>query len=457
MKSETRYDVKTAIPMIMIVFISSATMIGSFNIIAPQLAADFHIEASITSLLGMIAMLALGVASVIYATLSDYVSIKKLMLAGILLLNLGALLSLLAGSQNYSLLLASTAVMIGGGTCGSGLFIITATRYLPEEEHSKYFGFNAACVNASFALGILLGGFFATYIGWKFLFMVPLVSLLTIPSLMRNLPDKSEQKKGKLDLTGLGLLALFTLLISIYLNIGGLIYLVGSALTMVLFFLHITICKSAFISIHFFKNRNYIIAVLLAGLALGIQSAFSFLFSYMAQTVHEIPLNQVSLIILPSYVIAIISGANSGKIVNRLGAVKTLCAMTAFLIAVLGLCAVTLDKSPFVLGIFCCLFAGGCSMIYAPFMTIVVSTLKPSEIGAGIGFFNLMTSIGPSILIVLTGKMMSMKIMTRPLPIVTGTASLYANILFVLATMYFVILCVLLLMKNNYHFEKGES
>lgn len=68
-----------------------------------------------------------------------------------------------------------------------------------------------------------------------------------------------------------------------------------------------------------------------------------------------------------------------------------------------------------------------------------------------------MTSIGPSILIVLTGKMMSMKIMTRPLPIVTGTASLYANILFVLAMMYFVILCVLLLMKNNYHFEKGES
>ena len=96
-------------------------------------------------------------------------------------------------------------------------------------------------------------------------------------------------------------------------------------------------------------------------------------------------------------------------------------------------------------------------MIYAPFMKIVVSTLKPSEIGAGIGFFNLMTSIGPSILIVLTGKMMSMKIMTRPLPIVTGTASLYANILFVLAMMYFVILCVLLLMKNNYHFEKGES
>ena len=47
----------------------------------------------------------------------------------------------------------------------------------------------------------------------------------------------------------------------------------------------------------------------------------------MAQTVHEIPLNQVSLIILPSYIIAIISGANSGKIVNRLGAVKTLCAM----------------------------------------------------------------------------------------------------------------------------------
>ena len=49
--------VKKAIPMIMLVFISSATMINVFNIIAPRLTVDFGIDSSTVSLLSMIAML----------------------------------------------------------------------------------------------------------------------------------------------------------------------------------------------------------------------------------------------------------------------------------------------------------------------------------------------------------------------------------------------------------------
>ena len=64
--------------------------------------------------------------------------------------------------------------MIAGGTCGSGLMIITVTRYIREEEHARYYGFNTACVSISQALGVLLGGFFATFIGWRFGLLIPL-------------------------------------------------------------------------------------------------------------------------------------------------------------------------------------------------------------------------------------------------------------------------------------------
>lgn len=350
MKTETSQDIRKAIPMIMIVFVLSATMLGSFNIIAPQLTIDFGIDTSTASLLSMVGMLMLGVASVVYSTLSDYISIKKLILGGILLLNIGALLSLVASGKNYYLLLASVSVMIGGGTCGSGLFIITVTRYLPKKEHTKYFGFNSACVNTSYALGVLLGGILATYMGWKFLFVVPLISLLTLPTLMKNLPNEIINEKGKLDLIGLGLLTFFTLLLSIYFNVGKSMYLIGSMVILALFFIYIAKCKNAFINIKFFQNKNYIIAVLLVGCALGIQSAFSFLFPFMAQTIYQIPLSQVSYIILPSYIIAVLVGMNSGKIIDRMGNFRTLFVTITFLITTLLLCAFTLDMNIWMLG-----------------------------------------------------------------------------------------------------------
>ena len=71
-------NVKRVIPMIMLVFISSATMISVINIISPQLTVDFGISPTTVSLLSMTVMLMMGVASVAYSTLSDYLSIRRL-------------------------------------------------------------------------------------------------------------------------------------------------------------------------------------------------------------------------------------------------------------------------------------------------------------------------------------------------------------------------------------------
>ena len=76
-------NVKRVIPMIMLVFISSATMISVINIISPQLTVDFGISPTTVSLLSMTVMLMMGVASVAYSTLSDYLSIRRLMLFGV--------------------------------------------------------------------------------------------------------------------------------------------------------------------------------------------------------------------------------------------------------------------------------------------------------------------------------------------------------------------------------------
>lgn len=432
-------NVKKVVPMIMLVFISSATMISVINIIAPQLTVDFGISPTTVSLLSMIAMLMMGVASVAYSTLSDFISIRRLMIFGVCLLNVGAVVGFLAAGRNFYLLLGAVAVMITGGTCGSGLMIITVTRYVQESEHAKYYGFNTACVSMSQASGILLGGFFATYVGWKFAFLIPLVSLAALPWIIRYIPDEKRQKEGRLDLAGLMLLVGFTFMISMYFNMGSLVYLMVSLVLLAVFFIYISKNSRAFIHIDFFRNKNYVTAILLVALTFGIQNAFAFLFPFMAQGIYEAALDKVSLILLPSYLFAAVIAMNSGRIVKRFKSFRTLCGalVIAFFSLILG--ALGADKGVVVLAGCACLFAGGFSLVYAPFMKMVIATLEPDQVGVGIGFFNLMTSIGPSILITLTGKMMSSGRFTHSLGLVKGNAVLYSNILLVfMAVLLFV-------------------
>ncbi len=125
-------NVKRVIPMIMLVFISSATMISVINIISPQLTVDFGISPTTVSLLSMTVMLMMGVASVAYSTLSDYLSIRRLMLFGVCLMDVGAVMGFLAAGRSFYMLLAASALMITGGTCGSGLMIILVSRYIGD-------------------------------------------------------------------------------------------------------------------------------------------------------------------------------------------------------------------------------------------------------------------------------------------------------------------------------------
>ena len=118
--------------------------------------------------------------------------------------------------------------------------------------------------------------------------------------------------------------------------------------------------------------------------------------------------------------------------------------------AALAFGALGTDRGVLALGICACLFAGGFALVYAPFMEIVISTLAPEQVGVGIGFFNLMTSIGPSLLITLTGRMMSARGLAEGPSLAKGNAGLYSNILLVFVAVLLVVFIILRMKKNDY-------
>lgn len=170
--------VQKAMPMIMLAFILAGDLQEAFNVCAPIITKDLQISSSDVSMISAVAMLTMGVAYIVYTALSDYMSIKKLLIAGTVISAVGSVAGIFF-SHSFLAVVVCRAIQMAGGTSASALLILTATRYLDEKVRMKYYGYNTACFSGGQLLGIFLGGLFATYIGWRFLFLIPVFSLIT--------------------------------------------------------------------------------------------------------------------------------------------------------------------------------------------------------------------------------------------------------------------------------------
>lgn len=427
-----KHEVQKAMPMIMLAFILAGSLQEAFNVCAPVITKDFGITSSEVSLIAAVAMLTMGVAYVVYTALSDFMSIKKLLVVGIGISAAGSVAGMLF-SNSFLAVVVFRAIQMAGGTCASALLILTASRYLDEHIRMKYYGFNTACFSGGQLLGILLGGIFATYIGWKYLFIVPAISLVSIPFIIKYLPEDSKEEKTKIDFLGIFMMAALALLVSLYFNVMDVRLLIACAVTAVVFLVYISKYKDAFITIEFFKNWKFMLVILVVLITYSTQGSYSFLFSFMASNVHGIDPSKISMILLPSYAVSMVIGIMGSKITQKIGVTKTLCTALGSMAAGLLLGSFFLDKSAALLVVMSCLFNGGFSILYTPIMTLVINSLPERMRGTGLGFFNLCIKITSSTGIVITGKLLTIKALQGGAVVksMAAAGAVYSNILLI--------------------------
>lgn len=383
MKMENK--VQKAMPMIMFAFVLAGSLQEAFNICAPIIAGDFAVTSSEVSLISAVAMLTMGVAYIVYTALSDFISVKKLLIAGILIQVTGSVAGMLF-SNSFLAVIIFRAIQMAGGTCSSALLILTATKYLEEHVRMKYYGYNTACFSGGQLLGILIGGIFATYLEWKYLFIIPAFSVFIIPFIIKYLPEDSKERTRKIDFLGIFIMAALALFISLFFNTMNTQILFVSGIIAAIFLIYISKNKNAFITIEFFKNWKYLLVILVVIITYLTQGSYSFLFAFLASKVHGIEPSKISMILLPSYVVSMVIGILGSKITKKIGITKTL--VTALGSMGLGLVmgSIFLDKSIIVLILMSCLFNGGFAILYTPIMTLVINSLPEKMRGTGLGF-----------------------------------------------------------------------
>lgn len=376
--------------------IFSLVIDNSFKIISPDLVKFFGVSASTVSWQVTLSGLVIGMGAIIYASLSDSISIRNLLTVGISLICIGSLLGYLVHT-NYWLVVVARVIQSAGLGATETLYLIFVTKYLSPTQQKKFMGFSTSSFQIATVIGTLTGGFIATYLEWQHLFLIPLLTVFLIPILWRYLPNESS---GHNHIDVIGLLLVGAVSTSILLCISSFSWLVFFSLLglVALFAFYLTKNQKAFISIDFFKNKIFIAVLATGFIVYTTYSAYALnTLSFLLTDLYHVQLANVSLMFIPACIGAAIVGALSGQI-SQLWSSKKCVYVALGLIIVSIFISMFIMKLPIILFnvlliIFSCCYA----LMYAPLIDTGLQDMPKNTSGTALGFYNLSINVATAI------------------------------------------------------------
>ncbi|MCP8614535.1 MFS transporter [Bifidobacterium asteroides] len=386
-------SVKRALPALLAIFLLGTLMIQAFNLVFQNVGDSLGMSAN-ASLISTLPGIVLGVVCMLYGTLCDYISPRKMTIFGVGALIIGSLLGFL-GSSNFWAVLIARMIQTAGGQVAGSVFLVMAMKYLSDKERALYLGIFNAVYYASSAVGVFAGGLI-TSIDWRYLFLVPLISIFLIPPVLKHTPDTGI-KGERIDVFGIALFALIAGIVAVYFSFPATWMLGVLAALILIFAVYVWKGANPFLSRGFVTNGAYM-AVLLA---LFVFYFFNFacvpIYNVIGEQIYGISLSQVSLCLTIVYIVATLVGCLSGAILNAMGRVPMLILSALLMIAGAAGSALLLTSGFWVLTALASVFIAGITMSYTPLYDSFPATLPVDQDGRGIGIGDLMMNTSASI------------------------------------------------------------
>ncbi|MCZ9308462.1 MFS transporter [Corynebacterium uberis] len=392
-----------AMPGLVFIFVFGILCLQAFNFVFADIGADLGAPEQ-ASLITAIPGVVLGIACVIYGSLGDFVSLRRLMLVGLVLIVVGSVLGLLSGSSIWLVIIAR-AIQTAGCQVAGSVYLVVATKYAPGAKKVIYFGVFTAAYQFSTAVGIVAAGQLSR-VNWTWLFIIPLLSLFFAPSLLANLPDVRGRAQ-RIDVIGFVIAGFMVGSLVIFFSTQKWWLLGLFVVLLVVFGAYIAKAKDPFVSPAFFANRRYLMAVSLILVFYLGQYAMNPLFNSVGAALYGRNTMAMSFVLLWANLVGGATGMLSGRIVGWIGRgpgillAGILMALSAFL------AAFTLESGIWAIGLSAIFFFAGLAMMYSPVVDTVVGTVDVSESGRAVGLNDLAMNVSPSIGVAIFGALMS--------------------------------------------------
>ena len=413
---------KVAVPILLFVFVFSLVIDNGFKTMTMPIAQALDLSVKTASLQASLAGVIIGIGAVVYAALADSISIRKLMLTGVVLIAVGSILAF-AFSSFWPMVLAGRLIQTAGLAAAETLYVIYVTKHLSEADQKTYLGFSTAAFQAGLLIGALTSGFISTYVSWTAMFLIPLILILTIPPIIKLVPE-DEAVEGHLDVLGLFFIAVFATGLTLFMQEFDWVYLIVAVLGVVGFVYHIGHAKYPVVTPEFFTNGRYVWTILMVFFVYSTQMGFIFLLPFAAHDLHGMNIDKASLLMIPGYICAILIGIFSGKIGTVLSSRATIYTAFALVAGALVTAALFVQLHVAILIAAIVAFASGFSLMYAPLVNTALRNISAAKSGIAIGFYNLTINIAIPLGIAYTAKLQDLASYNTVLWILAAVAAI---------------------------------
>ena len=376
------------------VFVSvmAGTMV---NVVVPAIGDDFGASEAQVGWVVTSHLLVFAVGVPLYGRISDFVSLRRLFTAGLLVFAAGSLVCALA--PNLPLLVFGRVVQAVGDAAIPALAGVAVTKVLPPGRRGAALGLIVSSVGVGAAVGPIAGGFVEEFLGWHYLFYGVLVmALLLIPGSLRLLPDTSEEWRS-FDLTGGLLLGLASGLFLFGVTQGqgegfgspsswG--SFLASALSAAVFVRRIGSVPDPFVSPKLFGNRVYTAAVIVGFFSMLANIAATVLVPLLVIEVNGLSPAEAGIVLTPGAIAVAILSPRAGRISDRVGARAPVLAglavmgLSLFAVSAFGAGATPVLASLGMLGV-----GAGFAISNPAITNAAAGALPDEEVGVGLGIY----------------------------------------------------------------------
>ena len=376
----------------------------------PTILSDLHGGESAYTWIVAATLLALTATTPIWGKLSDLVSKKLLVQAGLVIYTLG---SALAGlSQNTSELIACRVLQglgVGGVTALAQVCIAAMTTPRERGRYSGYIGLVFALGTVS---GPLIGGTIVdtSWLGWRWCFYVSVpFSVVALILLQKTLRLPSARRRVKVDYAGSVVIAAAVSLLLVWVTLAGQKYpwfswqtyaMVGGS--MLLFALAVLVENRAaepVVPLRLFRHRTVALAVIASlMIGIGMYSQTTFLSEYFQLARDKSPTIS-GIYTLPMVLALALASTLAGRLISRTGRWKIFLVLGAvFLATGFGLLGTARANTDYwVIAVAMAMTGLGVGMTMQNLVLAVQSTVPMAELGSASAVVTFARTLGGAI------------------------------------------------------------
>jgi EmrB/QacA subfamily drug resistance transporter len=374
---------------------------GSVNVALPAIAGEFQTDLPTIQWVVIIYSLTVAALLLPMGRLSDLIGRKKVYLAGMVVLAVGAVLSGL--SPSLAMLIPSRILQGVGAamTQGTGMAIVTAV--FPANEKGRAIGLFMTMVGVGAVAGPAMGGVVVDVFHWRVVFFLtmPLIVIggAVTAWVMRGWTEVQATVDTRFDWFGAALSTgiLVALLLAMttgnkagWLSPSILTAFAGAAVMLVTFIWWELRCSAPMLDIRLFKGLTFSFGVSAAFLMFLGSSAVMFLMPFYLQNVLGYSAKTAGFVVVPGALCMAFFGAVSGVLSDRFGwRPFTVGGLVFSATGVLILSRVSETTSLWMVVPAQMLMSSGMGIFYSPNSSSVMNAVGKARYGVVSGFLNL--------------------------------------------------------------------